>query len=163
MTWRRFIEEAGPMLFAIVITVAMAFYVNRLTSKENEDLLKDFATFSLGVSTALGGILLTIFTIVHSINTKRMVLLRKNDLYGRLISFLNSSIASHAVVVFLSLIIVLPILKSAKFTIHSASFPISVSVWMVYAFATFLSFGLSYRFISIFLHTLSDESNFSTN
>lgn len=151
------------MLFAIVITVALTFYVNNLTSKENEDLLKDFATFSLGVSTALGGILLTIFTIVHSINTKRMVLLRQNDLYKRLISFLNSSIASHAVVVFLSLIIILPILKSAKFTIHTTAFPIAVSAWMVYAFATFLSFGLSYRFISIFLHTLSDETNFSSN
>ncbi len=160
MTWRRIVEDLGPMIFAIVVTVAMAIYVNQLTNVENESLLKDFATFSLGVSIALGSILLTIFTIIHSINTKRMILLRKNGLYKRIISFLNSSIASHGVVVFLSLIIILPFLKSAKFTLPT-DHPFSISLWMVYAFATFLSFGLSYRFISIFLHTLSDETNFS--
>jgi hypothetical protein len=162
MTFRRFIEDLGPLLFAIVITVAMAFYVAQLSSKENEDLLKDFATFSLGISTALAGILLTIFTIVHSINTKRMILLRNNNLYSRLISFLNSSIASHGVVIFLSLLIILPILKSTRFNLPMNQYSFSISLWMIYAFATFLSFGLSYRFISIFLHTLSDETNFST-
>lgn len=161
MTVRRILEDIGPLIFAIIITAILALYVSQLTGKENEDLLKDFATFSLGVSTAIGGFLLTVFTIIHSINTKRMVLLRQNGVYARLISFLNSSIVSHGFVVIASLIVILPYVKTTRYSFSINEYPLYINLWMGYAFLTFFAVALSYRFISIFLHTLSDETNFS--
>lgn len=153
MSLRRFLERFGPALFTICITIAMAIYVQHLTEKDFEAMRDKFSNSALSLSTSMLGFFLTIYTIIHSVNTERMRDIRANNAYGRLINFLQISLYSHAIVIGVLLLFCLPSLGTTQWIINSYRLPL----WLAFIAALAWSVSVSLRFIRIFLRLIGEQ------
>lgn len=147
---KRLLERLGPFVFTLGATLAMAVYVQHLSLKDFDAVRDKFSDSALSISTTMLGFFLTIYTIIHSVNTEQMNVIRANGAYGRLISFLQTSLYSHAIVVGLLLLFCLPSLGSTHWEIGNYK----VHLWLIFIAALAWSVAVSLRFIRIFLRLI---------
>ncbi|MGI4873870.1 MAG: hypothetical protein ACRYFX_22135 [Janthinobacterium lividum] len=150
MSPERFAERFGPALFTLVTTVAMAFYVQRLAAKDFEAMREKLGNSVLSISTSMLGFFLTIYTIIHSVNTERMRDIRANS---SLVKFLQTFLYSHAIVIGVLLLFSLRSLAAAQWVIKSYTVPL----WLVFIVALAWSVSVSLRFIRIFLKIIGEQ------
>jgi hypothetical protein len=153
MSPKRFLERFGPALFTVGTTVAMAIYVQHLAPKDFEAMREKFGNSALSLSTSMLGFFLTIYTIIHSVNTERMRDIRANGAYSRLMEFLQVSLYSHALVIGVLLLFCLPSLGTAQWLIRGYT----LHLWLGFIAALAWSVAVSLRFIRIFLRLLSEQ------
>ena len=147
MTANRLIERFGPAFFALVATAMVFLYLQHLSAKDFETFRDKFGNSALSISTSMLGFFLTIYTIIHAINTERMNALRANGAYGRLMGFLHISLYSHALVIGLVLFFCLPALGPMCW--HASNWVLHL--WLAFVAVVAWSVAVSLRFVRIFL------------
>lgn len=152
MSPRRFAERFGPAIFTAVTTVAMGLYVQHLSKSDFEIMRGKFGNSALSLSTSMLGFFLTIYTVIHGVNTERMQDIRGNGAYSRLMDFLQTSLYSHALVIGVLLLFSLPSLEAAQWTVRGYNLPF----WLLFVAALAWSVAVSLRFIRIFLRLLAE-------
>lgn len=105
---------------------------------------------SLTISATLLGFLLTILTIINSINTKRMIFVRQRGKYGALIGYLTNAILSNLIVVSFCFLL---------FFIKREEVNATALMWIdyVFIFLTFYNVLLTIRFAYLFVRLLTQD------
>ena len=105
---------------------------------------------SLTISATLLGFLLTILTIINSINTKRMILVRQRGKYGMLIGYLTKAILSNIIIVSFCFLL---------FFIKRDEVNANALMWIdyVFIFLTFYNVLLTIRFAYLFVRLLTED------
>jgi len=153
MSPKRFAERFGPAVFTIAATVAMGIYVQHLGKADFEAMRGKFGNSALSLSTSMLGFFLTIYTVIHGVNTERMQDIRGNGAYARLMGFLQTSLYSHALVIGVLLLFSLPSLETAQWVVRGTILPL----WLLFIAALSWSVAVSLRFIRIFLRLLNEQ------
>jgi hypothetical protein len=153
MSPKRLAERFGPIVFTIAATIAMGEYVQHLSKADFEAMRGKFGNSALSLSTSMLGFFLTIYTVIHGVNTERMQDIRGNGAYERLMHFLQTSLYSHALVIGMLLLFSLPSLETAHWTVHGSV----LHLWLLFIAALAWSVAVSLRFIRIFLRLLSEQ------
>lgn len=152
MSVKRLIERFGPALFTFIATFIMALYVQKLPMNTLETMQDKFSNSALSISTSLLGFFLTIYTIIHSVNTERMQDIRSNGAYSRLMEFLRKALYSHAIIIGVLLLFCLPSLGTMSWRISGYT----IYLWLLFVAALSWSVAVSLRFITIFLKLINE-------
>ncbi len=141
------LEKYSPFLLSLTATLGTFFYKSKFNNFNQ--LFDQITTNSLSVSGTLVGFFLTILTIIHTINTRRMRFVKDAGLLPRLLWYLNITIASHILVISIGLF--LPIIRQI------AIFK-EVAFWgkLLIIFFITLSWLFSIRFTYYFIKLLHD-------
>lgn len=142
-----FFEKYIPLLTSSLATLWIYLYKTKFSNFNQ--LFDQITTNSLSVSGALVGFFLTILTIIHTINTRRMKFVRDAGLLPRLLWYLNISIISHIIIISIGLF--LPIIRQI-IVFKGVAFEGKIFV----IFLTFLTWIFSVRFTYYFITLLHD-------
>lgn len=152
LTLIKYLERYSPLFLFIV-----GFCISLLLLDIND--IKNFILNTNGdfltVFMTLGGFLLTIYTIIQSIDNRIMKILKETDNYSRLIRYLNQAVISDFFVVFLIILILF-----IKYT--DSSFPIidNISDQLVSFYVAYLIFTIAVNVrIIYFIGTIFPYSN----
>ena len=146
-----YIEKCYPLVLAIIIALAIAIF--QIFGKDISILINQLADNSLSISVTLFGFLLTILTIINSIDTRRMKFVREMGGFPRLIIYLRNAISSNLILIAASFLI--------KYVEHRKGYPelyIQDRNICDYLFLFFFLYAMlaSLRFTKIFISLLTD-------
>ena len=144
-----FLEKYGPITLSTLIALFLLFNAGALN-------MIDFAMLSdssLIVFSVLLGFLLTVSTLLHTINNEVMRLIRSGNYYTRLSSYLNCSIRLSFFASLASLSA--PIFKGALVGLALGPMPLLPYIKIAYLFLLFLAILSCYRFIRLFMKIMS--------
>lgn len=149
-----YFEKYSPI--AIALCLSLGLYINNPSFNNFNQLFDQLASNSLSVCGTLIGFFLTILTIIQTINTRRMNFLKDSGLFPRLLSYLNTTIVWHLVVI--SITMLLPIIRQITFLSEYSREGKSVIIFFI-----ILSWTLSIRFTYLFINLLHDPTPAQTN
>lgn len=152
-----FFEKYSPLIISLLFTVAM-YYYKEYFSNFNQ-LFEQLTTNALSISGTLIGFFLTILTIIHTINTRRMRFIRENGLLPRIIGYLSDTIVFHLVVI--SVCLFLPVIKQLTF-LKSYSIQGKLSICFLIIFTWAISIRFTYFFVRLFKDSDSNNSGSSS-
>lgn len=144
MAFRYYSEKAWPLVVAILLTIAFYVYMPNDYSLSKDSYFGKLIDRSLTISGMLLGFFLTIYTILPTINNRRMKWLKDAGAYNRLIKYLLTAIIWH--IVNISLVLFLPILE--KLDLYKGAEDIAFGILF---FVIIFSWTLSLRFAGIFV------------
>lgn len=150
---KRLLERFGPALFTIGAALLMTIYVQHLSPSDFDIVRDKFSNSALSISTSMLGFFLTIYTIIHSVNTDRMNAIRANGAYGRLMGFLQTSLYAHALVIGLLLLFCLPSLGNVYWVVGNYI----LYLWLLFIASLAWSVAVTLRFIRIFLKIVGTQ------
>lgn len=96
------IERFDPLAISVIISILFGLYYSCFVSPSL--LLKDLISSSFVVNGVLIGFLLTITTLLHTINTRRMKFVKSMGGYSRVVKYLNTAIYLNLVSITLYLV-----------------------------------------------------------
>jgi hypothetical protein len=148
-----FIERYYPLVLAVLVTIIFLLYNKRI---ENVDeVMKKIMDAALAICGALLGFLLTILTIINTINTRRMRFVKETGLFPLLNHYLR--IALFLNITTITVYFLVPIFLSFDSILKNKD-------W-VYDFLVFLisfTWIANIRFSSVFIRLLTDPNENST-
>lgn len=142
-----YVEKYYPHVLSCVISII--FFQIAQRSDNIEEIAKKIMDTSLAISGTLLGFLLTILTIINSIETRRMRFIKESGNYKTLLRYLKTALLSN--IFCISVCFITPILISLKTFSDYTNLIYSVTIFIV-AF-TWLA---NIRFSGIFIRLLSD-------
>ena len=132
-----FFEKYYPFIYALVLSITSLIY--------GEILCFDYTNFynaSFSIFSILIGFLLTVSTIINTLDNEAIDFIKKSDKYSLFLKYLKNSIHSslYSLILIVSYILLKDVLKSIEIYVNS------VLIYMV-------TYSLSscFRFISIFI------------
>ena len=144
------IEKYYPIFLSVLIIVAMV--VCKQVINGIPDMVDKLSDQALSISVTFLGFLLTILTIINSIETRRMHFVKSAGKYADLISYLKVSIQTNLALIGLSFI--------TKFFEHRSVLWLSIMgfnfIDYLYIFFFVFTILVSYRFTKIFVTLLTD-------
>jgi hypothetical protein len=144
-----YIEKYYPFTLALLLTFLVKEFQHFLV--DFAKLIPSIATNSLTISGTLLGFLLTILTIINTINTRRMQFVKDSGHFPRLVSFLNWAIKANILVVITSFLVIF--LDRGKIDLKYMNY-YDLSFIFISLFAIFLTV----RFAAIFIKLLADKN-----
>lgn len=152
MNIRYHLEKAYPILISSFSTFFIVYF-NLFKNKLSEFVI-DISNNAMSVSVTLFGFLLTILTLINSIETRRMKVVHDMGAFPRLMRYLKNSIILNLLVLVLSFIV--------KYLVNNdlnAIFIIKNYNLLAYSFIFIFIYSLlsSFRFTKIFIDTLTDK------
>ena len=143
-------EKYYPFVVSSLLMVAWIVFKHDVN--DFPGLIDKLADNSLGLSTTLVGFFLTILTLINSIDTRRMNIVRSAGAYPRLIKYLNQSIRANVVLIALSFLV--------KYVQHRSVQWLQFKGYnipdYIFLFLLILTLLVSVRFINIFVSLLAD-------
>lgn len=143
-----YFEKYYPLAISALLTFLVFQYQDYLTNFTT--LIPQIAQNSLTISGTLLGFLLTILTIINTINTRRMQFVKDSGHFERLVSFLNVSIKGNILVIVVSFLAIF--LNRDKINNNVFRF-----VDFGFIFITLFAIFLTVRFAIIFIQLLTDK------
>lgn len=144
-----FFEKYGPYIISSL--VALFIFLSKSYIPNFNQIFDQITTNALSVSGTLIGFFLTILTIINTITTRRMRFIKDFGLFPRLLSYLNTTITWHLVVI--SICLFLPAIRQI-YALKTFGF---TGKALILAAIT-LSWLLSVRFTRIFIKLLHDPN-----
>lgn len=143
------IEKYYPICLSIIITLLIIKFQIYLV--DYKLLIPLIAQNSITISGTLLGFLLTILTIINTINTRRMQFVKDSGNFNRLVDFLNVSIKANITVIVSSFLVI--------FLNRDKVIPCVLSVIdNLFIFTSLFAIFLTIRFAIIFIELLTDKS-----
>lgn len=154
MDFKLLIEKKYPIVASAIATGIFMYIYHEKTGCFT--IIVELSKLFISLSGTLLGFLVTIITIINSINTTRMRAIKVTSNYPRLMSYLKNSILSNIMLILISIIFVIQDihLDSSKFE-HANKFTELTSY--IFSFSTAYCFLTTYRFISIFLNLMIEK------
>lgn len=152
MNIRYHFEKSYPILISLFL-IFIIIYFNLFKDKLSEFVI-DLSNNAMSVSVTLFGFLLTILTLINSIETRRMKVVRDMGAFPRLMRYLKNSIILNLIVLVLSFFV--------KYAINNdlnSIFILKNYNLLAYSFIFIFIYSLlsSFRFTKIFIDTLTDK------
>jgi len=147
----RFFEEKYPFIGSAVLLLILYFIEKDFVIKVN---FQDLLNSSLVVFSVLLGFLLTVATILHTIDNPSINIIRQTKSYPRLMGFLNTAIYSSLIITILSLII--PLIKNISL-LGQNYIQLTNYLKLGYLFFILFTILVVFRFIRIFLIIISNK------
>jgi hypothetical protein len=141
------IEKYYPVFFAVVI--AALFYCYQKKIDNIDETVKKLLDSALAICGALLGFLLTILTLINTIDTRRMRFVKSGGFYPQLIRYLK--IALFANLISISIYFFLPIIFSFKGISN-----LKDNVYTAIVFIISFTWVANIRFSVIFIRLMTD-------
>lgn len=145
---RKHVERWYPLVLAVIIGVV--FYRKSYLLKDVPTIIDKLMTSAITICGALLGFLLTILTIINSIDTRTMRIVKSSGAFGLLNSYLRVAIMSNIVTI--SITFLLPAIFSLNDETLFRQYVYSILVSIV-AYTWFANM----RFSFLFVRTLTDN------
>ena len=151
---RYYFEKYYPLAISALLTFGSAY--SKIFGDDMPTLINQLADNALSISVTLFGFLLTILTLVNSIDTRRMRFVRDMGGFSRLITYLRVAIFSNLALLAASFLV--------KYIEHRTGFDhLSVKGCnmpdYLFVFLFIFSILTSLRFTHIFISLLTDKKN----
>ncbi|MBS0646417.1 MAG: hypothetical protein JSR97_07470 [Verrucomicrobia bacterium] len=143
-----YFEKYYPLAISALLTFLV--YKYQVYLSDFKTLVPQIAQNSLTISGTLLGFLLTILTIVNTINTRRMQFVKDSGHFERLLNFLNVSIKANIVVIVLSFLVIFLNRDKISDTVFRY-------IDFCFIFITLFAIFLTVRFAIIFIQLLTDK------
>jgi hypothetical protein len=141
-----YIEKYYPICIALILSIA--FHITYDCIKNVDSILNDLLSSSLTIFPVLLGFLLTILTIINSIDTRRMRFIKESGSYSLLVIYLRTSLILD--IVSITTCFIFPFLQFTEMKILEQQ----VYTALIFLFSyTWIS---NIRFSSIFIKLLID-------
>lgn len=150
---RYFFERYYPFLIAIILTVYSV--IVKLFEEGMPILINQLADNALSISVTLFGFLLTILTLINSIDTRRMRFVRDMGSFGRLMKYLKVAIFSNLALLSSSFLIKYIEHRKDVKLLSIKGFNIPDYLFIFLFLYTIL---VSLRFTQIFISLLTDKA-----
>ena len=146
----KLIEKYYPLTVSVILTISILIIDDNLikTIKFN-----DLVNSTLIVFSVLLGFLLTVTTLMHTIDNTKINALRQTGNYTDLIKYLNKAIYSALFTSIFSLFT--PLLKRFIFFRITYDFDLIIIIKYFFVFLIILSVAYTFRFINLFLKIIS--------
>ncbi len=144
------VEKYYPLVVSIIISVSFFYIAQDL--KDISLMAKNILDTSLTICGTLLGFLLTILTIINSIETRRMRFIRESGNYSTLMGYLKIALTSN--IICISSYFIYPIILSIGVLGYYKNLIYSVAIFIV-SFAWLVNI----RFASIFIKLLTDPES----
>lgn len=141
-------EKYYPLAVSVVLVVALFFNKHYIT--DFNTLIPSLMQNSLSVSATLLGFLLTILTVVNTIDTRRMQFIKSAGRFDDLMFFLKNAIYSNLIVIAICLF-------SLFINRSSVQVVFLLVVDYLFFFLLFLALTYTLRFTIIFMKLLTDK------
>lgn len=148
----KFIEQYYPLLLSFVGLVVMYLIDSSFLKRID---FKELIGSTLVVFSVILGFLLTITTLLHTIENKKMLIIKQTETYPRLVDFLKQAVYLSLIISFLSLII--PLFKNMNVNFKFEPKLFVLCFKYIYLFLLFFTSFCTIRFINIFLSIISDK------
>ena len=136
------VEKYGPVTIALILVVLFYLVDPKFLQKIN---YKNFLSSTQVVFSVLLGFLLTVSTLLHTIDNRKMRLIKAANQYADLSKYLKYSIYLNFAITSLSLVI--PLVKNSSLNNPH----ISITVKYLFTFLVLYTLTSSIRFIRLFL------------
>lgn len=143
----KYIEKYYPLTLSVLLTLIFCHFQHRLESVD--EMLKRLLDAALAISGALLGFLLTILTIINTIDTRRMQFVRDSGNLPLLNRYLKVALYSN--IASISIYFILPILS----TFHEWQ-KYKDGLYAVLVFIVAFTWIVNIRFSSVFIKLLTD-------
>jgi len=143
-----YVEKFYPIVLSAVFTF-LVWKFNYYIIDFNI-LVPEITQSAMTISATLLGFLLTIYTIINSINTRRMQFVKDSGNFERLISFLNAPIYTNIIVTIAAFVI-------SFINRSQVENRLLMTIDIIFIFITIFSILLSVRFAMIFIRLLADK------
>ncbi len=148
-----YLERYYPIVITVLLLVVWIVFKSDV--KNLPALIDKLSDNSIGLSTTLVGFFLTILTLINSIDTRRMKVVRSAGAYPRLLRYLNQSIRTNVILIALSFIV--------KYVEHRSVAWLQITGYNLldygFLFLLIITLLISVRFINIFVQLLADPKN----
>lgn len=149
---RYYFEKYYPLVISILLTLGSAYF--KIFGDGMPTLINQLADNALSISVTLFGFLLTILTLVNSIDTRRMRFVRDMGGFPRLMTYLRVAIFSNLTLLAASFLV--------KYIEHRTGFDhLTIGGYnmpdYLFVFLFIFSILTSLRFTHIFISLLSDR------
>lgn len=144
------IEKYYPLTISVILTVSI-FIIDRGLIKAIN--FSELINSTLIVFSVLLGFLLTVTTLMHTIDNEKMNALRTTGNYKDLIKYLNKAVYSALFTSIFSLFT--PLLKTFVFFRTPYDYDLIIIIKYLFAFLIILSVAYTFRFINLFLKIIS--------
>lgn len=150
---RYFFEKYYPLTISILLTFGSAYF--KIFGEGMPTLVNQLADNALSISVTLFGFLLTILTLVNSIDTRRMRFVRDMGGFPRLMTYLRIAIFSNLTLLAASFLVkyIEHRIGFDNLTIKGCNIPD-----YLFIFLFIFSILTSLRFTHIFISLLTDKS-----
>ena len=143
----KYVEKYYPLVLSVILTVLFCRFQHRLESVD--EMVKKLLDAALAVSGALLGFLLTILTIINTIETRRMQFVRDSGNLPLLNRYLKVALYSN--IASISIYFILPALS----TFHEWQ-KYKVGIYAILVFIVAFTWIVNIRFSSVFIKLLTD-------
>lgn len=147
---RYFIERYYPFLSALILGVVYLICKNRIEGID--EIIKKLLDTSLSISGTLLGFLLTILTLISTIETRRMRFVKESGHFYLVNKYLRAALFSN--IISISIYFLLPIVLSFSQVAAYKSY-----IYALVIFAVFYAWLANIRFSSIFIQLLVDPAD----
>ena len=152
MNIRYYIEKSYPFVLSIIPPILIYYY--NLFGTNFCQFIMDLSGNAMSVSVTLFGFLLTILTLINSIDTRRMKIIRDLGAFPRLLGYLKVSIILNLTVLVFSFLV--------KYAVHNDLNSIFVYknnnlLYYLFLFIFIYSILASFRFTKLFIDSLTDN------
>ncbi len=143
---RYYIERCYPICLAFLLSIT--FYIRYSCIKNVDKIINDLISSSVTIFPVLLGFLLTILTIINSIDTRRMRFVKESGSYSSLINYLRISLLLD--IFSITTCFIFPFLQFTEIIIYKQQVYSALIFLFVYTWVS------NIRFSSIFIKLLID-------
>jgi hypothetical protein len=143
----RIIEKYYPLFLAIVLSFSFYWFEKRIDNID--EIIQKLLDSALAICGALLGFLLTILTLINTIDTRRMRFVKEAGYYHLLIRYLK--VALFLDLISISLYFTLPIICSIQALLANRNI-----IYTVLVFIVSLTWIANIRFSLIFIRLMTD-------
>jgi hypothetical protein len=147
---RYFFESKGPFLTAVIITI-FSFWLKGWLANFHQ-LLIEISKNALSISVTFLGFLLTILTLINSIDTRRMRYVKDKQAFPRVIKYLKNAIQLNILIIGVSFLYMFLDENRVRQICYKSFNPCD----HLYFFIFIWTLASSLRFTKIFVLLLSD-------
>jgi len=141
------IAKYYPYFLALIIAIVFYYFEDKLPNLN--EVIKKILDSALVICGALLGFLLTILTLINSINTRRMKFLKEAGYYPMLNNYLKTALYSNLISI--SIYFILPILSSINHTHNERNLAYALLIYIIS-----FTWIVNVRFSSIFIKLMTD-------
>jgi hypothetical protein len=144
------VEKYYPLATSVILTISIFIIDKGLIRAIN---FNELINSTLIVFSVLLGFLLTVTTLMHTIDNEKMNALRTTGNYQDLIKYLNKAVYSALLTSIFSLFT--PLLKTFVFFRTSYHYDLIIIIKYLFVLLIILSVAYTFRFINLFLKIIS--------
>jgi hypothetical protein len=147
-----YIEKLYPLVISLALTVTV--FCTNCFEKKLPELVSQLSDNAISISVTLIGFLLTILTILNSIDTRRMRFLKDMGGYPILMKYLKTSIQLSVILIGFSFIVKYVEHRNGALAVTWGSRNLIDYIYIFFFLYTMLA---SFRFTTLFVSLLTDK------